>query len=150
MVTIQNLCFSYKKKKVFDNLNLEFSGGHVYGLLGKNGTGKSTLLQNIAGLLYPKGGSITVHGLTPSDRLPLFLSDVFMVPEEFYLPDISIENFWPTRRLFTPHSTGRSSGLYVCFPDSGRQHLAKHELRTKEESADFFCTRYQFKVVTDG
>ena len=113
MVTIQNLCFSYKKKKVFDNLNLEFSGGHVYGLLGKNGTGKSTLLQNIAGLLYPKGGIITVHGLTPSDRLPLFLSDVFMVPEEFYLPDISIDNFLTHQAAFYPAFNRQKFGDYM-------------------------------------
>ena len=54
MIDIQNLHFSYKRKKVFDSLNLQFTPGHVYGLLGRNGTGKSTLLRNIAGLLFPK------------------------------------------------------------------------------------------------
>ncbi len=67
--------------------------GYVYGLLGKNGTGKSTLLRNIAGLLFPSNGTITVNGFTPSERLPVFLEDIFMVPEEFFLPNISIEDF---------------------------------------------------------
>lgn len=93
MVVIENLSFAYKKKLVFDRLNLRFSGGHVYGLLGKNGTGKSTLLRNIAGLLYPASGHITVNGHTPFERLPVFLSDVFIVPEEFYLPDIPLAEF---------------------------------------------------------
>lgn len=93
MINIQNLYFSYRKKMVFDALTLQFKTGHVYGLLGRNGTGKSTLLRNIAGLLYPKKGSITVDGNIPMHRDPKFLQDIFMVPEEFYLPNISIEQF---------------------------------------------------------
>jgi ABC-2 type transport system ATP-binding protein len=93
MIQIQNLHFSYKKRKVFDSLNLQFTPGHVYGLLGKNGTGKSTLLRNIAGLLFPKKGNISVDGNTPAQRKPQFLQSIFMVPEEFYLPNIPIEQF---------------------------------------------------------
>src|SRR5688500_15891473 len=93
MIQIQNLHFSYKKRKVFDSLNLQFSPGHVYGLLGKNGTGKSTLLRNIAGLLFPKKGNISVDGNTPAQRKPQFLQSIFMVPEEFYLPNIPIAEF---------------------------------------------------------
>ena len=73
MIDIQNLHFSYKRKKVFDSLNLQFTPGHVYGLLGRNGTGKSTLLRNIAGLLFPKKGTISVDGNTPSLRRTLVL-----------------------------------------------------------------------------
>ena len=102
MVSIQNVSFSYRKKPVFDGLNLQFSAGHVYGLLGKNGTGKSSLLRNIAGLLYPQKGKITVNGLTPADRLPVFLQDVFMVPEEFYLPDIPVPDFIKSYVPFYP------------------------------------------------
>lgn len=90
MVSIQNLTFSYRKKKVFDGLSLHFTPGHVYGLLGRNGTGKSTLLKNIAGLLYPQQGSVQVNGLVPAERTPELLQDICMVPEEFFLPDISV------------------------------------------------------------
>ncbi|HEX8315045.1 MAG TPA: ABC transporter ATP-binding protein [Flavisolibacter sp.] len=93
MISIQNLSFAYRKKPVFNGLNLQFKAGHVYGLLGKNGTGKSSLLRNIAGLLHPQNGKITVNGFTPFERLPVFLEDVFMVPEEFYLPDIPVPAF---------------------------------------------------------
>lgn len=102
MVAIQNLYFRYKKKPVFNGLNLQFSAGYVYGLLGKNGTGKSTLLRSIAGLLFPQRGSIAVNNLTPAKRTPLFLQDVFLVPEEFYLPDISIAAFLKYSAPFYP------------------------------------------------
>ncbi|PZR28770.1 MAG: ABC transporter ATP-binding protein [Citrobacter freundii] len=102
MVSLQNVSFAYRKKPVFDGLDLSFNAGHVYGLLGKNGTGKSSLLRNIAGLLYPQKGRISVNGHNPSERLPVFLQDVFMVPEEFYLPDIPVPDFIKTYVPFYP------------------------------------------------
>ena len=102
MINIQNLHFSYKKKKVFDNLNLQLEPGHIYGLLGKNGTGKSTLLKNVAGLLFPRKGAVTVNGFVPGKRQPEFLKDVFMVPEEFYLPNIPLADFVKIEAPFYP------------------------------------------------
>jgi ABC-2 type transport system ATP-binding protein len=102
MINIKNLHFSYKKRPVFDALELQFAAGHVYGLLGKNGTGKSTLLRNMAGLLFPERGTITVNGQVPAERTPQFLQNVVMVPEEFYLPDIEIAEFIKYQAPFYP------------------------------------------------
>ena len=113
MIHIQNLSFAYKKKPVFDNLNLQFEAGHVYGLLGKNGTGKSSLLRNIAGLLSPKKGSIKVNGFTPFERLPVFLEDVFMVPEEFYLPDITVPTYLKCFAPFYPRFDSNKFSNYL-------------------------------------
>src|SRR5688572_13549629 len=107
MVTIKNLSFAYQKKALFEGLSLRFEAGHIYGLLGKNGTGKSTLLRNMAGLLNPKKGSITVNGFTPFERLPAFLEDVFLVAEEFYLPDMSITDFIKYHAPFYPRFNGK-------------------------------------------
>ena len=102
MINISNLHFSYRKKKVFDGLNLNLKSGHIYGLLGKNGTGKSTLLRNIAGLLFPQVGNVQVMQFDPSKREPAFLQQVFMVPEEFYLPNISVKQFLNNNAPFYP------------------------------------------------
>ena len=102
MINIQNLHFGYKKKKVFDGLNLSLKCGHIYGLLGKNGTGKSTLLRCIAGLLFPDQGSITALSYQPSKRQPAFLQDIFIVPEEFFMPNVSIEKYIKCNAPFYP------------------------------------------------
>ena len=102
MIAIQNLHFAYKKKKVFDGLTLSLKPGHIYGLLGKNGTGKSTLLRNIAGFLFPGKGQLTVFGFTPSKRQPAFLQEIYLVPEEFFLPNVSIEKFVSCNAPFYP------------------------------------------------
>ena len=114
MVTIQNLSFAYKKKPLFEDLSLQFQAGHIYGLLGKNGTGKSTLLRNMAGLLNPKKGSITVNGFTPFERLPAFLEDVFLVAEEFYLPDMSVTDFTKYHAPFYPRFNGKQLDSYLA------------------------------------
>jgi ABC-2 type transport system ATP-binding protein len=102
MIHIQDLHFAYKKKKVFTGLNLSLQPGHIYGLLGKNGTGKSTLLRNIAGLLFPDQGKVKVLNYNPGQRNPGFLQELFMVPEEFYLPNVSIEKFVACNATFYP------------------------------------------------
>jgi len=102
MIRIKNLHFSYRSKKVLDGLDLQLSPGHIYGLLGKNGAGKSTLLRNLAGLLFPVEGSIDVMGHDPSHRSPAFLQDVFIVPEEFYLPNLPVKKFVQYNAPFYP------------------------------------------------
>jgi ABC-2 type transport system ATP-binding protein len=102
MIDIQQLDFGYKKGKVFEGLTLHLQAGHIYGLLGKNGTGKSTLLRNIAGLLFPDKGSVRVMGFDPSLRQPAFLSEVFLVPEEFYMPPVRPARFVDVLAPFYP------------------------------------------------
>jgi len=111
MVTIRDLHFSYRRRPVFTGLNLELHPGHIYGLLGRNGTGKSTLLRNIAGFLFPKGGSIDVLGFEPGKRRPAFLEKLFLVPEEFYLPPVQlgrwVRNLAPFYSTFSLEQFGR-------------------------------------------
>lgn len=126
MINIQNLSFAYKKKLVFNGLNLQFEAGYVYGLLGKNGTGKSSLLRNIAGLLQPLNGRITVNGHTPFERLPAFLEDVFMVPEEFYLPDISVPDFIQHYVPFYPRFDRKSFSNYISIFDIPANSTLQH------------------------
>jgi ABC-2 type transport system ATP-binding protein len=103
MIDIQNLHFGYRKGKVFKGLSLHLQAGHIYGLLGKNGTGKSTLLRNIAGLLFPDEGAIRVMGFDPAKRQPGFLNQVFLVPEEFYVPAVKPARFADIHAPFYPH-----------------------------------------------
>ena len=87
MIEIRNLNFSYKKTPVFSNINLSFPQGSIYGLLGENGVGKTTLLKLICGLLRPTEGSCSVDGLTSQDRLPEMLQRIVFLPDEVSLPD---------------------------------------------------------------
>jgi ABC-2 type transport system ATP-binding protein len=89
MIDIQNLSFSYKKTPVFDNISLSFREGNIYGLLGENGVGKTTLLKLVCGLQRPTSGTCSVDGLTSHDRLPEMLQRITFLPDEVKLPDNS-------------------------------------------------------------
>lgn len=113
MIDIQNLHFGYRRKKIFTGLSLQLQPGHIYGLLGKNGTGKSTLLRNMAGLLFPDQGKITVLNYQPGRRQPAFLQEVFMVPEEFHLPDVTLENLIKHQAAFYPRFSRQQFDRYI-------------------------------------
>ncbi len=102
MIKIENLSYSYKKKNVFDGLSINFEPGNIYGLLGKNGTGKSTLFRNICGLLKPKKGNITTYGYPSVSRNPSMLSKLFLLPEEFFVPSVYVKDFVGTLAPFYP------------------------------------------------
>lgn len=94
MIKIKNLSFYYKKKSpLFNDFSLELEIGRIVGLLGKNGAGKSTLLSLIAGLIQPISGEINVNGFVPFNRNPNFLANIYMVPEEFSFPHVSIATY---------------------------------------------------------
>ncbi len=87
MIEINNVSFSYKRTPVFRNINLRFEKGCVYGLLGENGVGKTTLLKIICGLQLPQQGDCKVDGMKAFDRLPQMLQNIFFLPDEVQLPD---------------------------------------------------------------
>ncbi len=104
MITINNLTFHYGRntKDVLRNINLNIEEGGIYGLLGPNGAGKSTLLYLLSGLLTPTSGNISVNGLNPRNREVAFLNDIFLVPEEFSLPPVSLESYIEVNAPFYP------------------------------------------------
>ncbi|WP_031525440.1 ABC transporter ATP-binding protein [Dyadobacter crusticola] len=103
MIELDRVSFGYSKKnKLFENLSMELLPGHIYGLLGKNGAGKSSLLRNMVGLLFPLEGKIKVAGYEPRKRLPAFLQDVFFIPEEIYLPAVTMEKYLQMLAPFYP------------------------------------------------
>lgn len=107
MIDIKNFSFSYTKTQVFDNINLQFQKGAIYGLLGENGVGKTTLLKAISGLLKPTAGSCTVDEQVSFDRQPEFLQNIFLLPDEVPLPDSATpEKFFNDLAPFYPKQSG--------------------------------------------
>lgn len=95
MIDIQNLSFKYGRKPVLNNITMKLEAGKIYGLLGENGVGKTTLLKIISGLQKPFEGKCSVSGENPFGRTPSFLSNIFYLPEdlEFIQLDITLNQF---------------------------------------------------------
>lgn len=118
MVTIEELSFGYRnsKNKLFQDFSLSFEKGKVYGLLGKNGVGKSTLLYLMTGLLVSQKGRICFNKIDVTRRLPITLCDMYIVPEEFDLPSISFRNYVEYNKTFYPRFSMDDLHKYLeCF-----------------------------------
>ena len=109
MIDIQHLSFCYSKKKtVFNDFNLRLHENCIYGLLGKNGTGKSTLLYLISGLLRPDEGEVECNvgngdSYRSIDRRPELLEQLYMVPEEFEFPLATLDQYVKMNAPFYPN-----------------------------------------------
>lgn len=146
MIKIQNLGFAYGSVPVLENISLQMEAGKIYGLLGENGVGKTTLLTLLCGLKKPRTGSIVVDDKCPIERTPSFLSDVYYLPES-PLPIGAIAQNWakelgvfypkydqalftqimsefetdPTQRMDTM-SSGQLKKTYIAFALATRAH----------------------------
>ncbi len=117
MLQVENISFSYRrgKKNVLDDFSLSLEKGRVYGLLGKNGAGKSTLLYLMSGLLTPKHGKVIYHDTDVRRRLPVTLQDMFLVPEEFELPPVSLVSYIELNSKFYPRFSKEDMVEYLHF-----------------------------------
>ena len=82
MITIKDLAFRYGAAPVLKNITMTLEEGRIYGLLGENGVGKTTLLTLLCGLKSVDTGSIDTDGHDPYDREPSFLSNQYYLSDE--------------------------------------------------------------------
>jgi ABC-2 type transport system ATP-binding protein len=110
MIHLKNVDFSYRKRdKLLSDVSLKISSGHLHGLLGKNGEGKSTLLKLVAGLLFPQRGTVDVLGFVPQRRPPELLRDIYFLPEELPEQALRIAAF---ERVYAPFYPRFSAALF--------------------------------------
>ncbi|MCJ8006557.1 ABC-F family ATP-binding cassette domain-containing protein [Lederbergia wuyishanensis] len=79
MITVTNVGLRYGDRKLFDDINLKFTPGNCYGLIGANGAGKSTFVKILSGEIEPQTGSVSI---TPGERLAVLKQDHFQYEDE--------------------------------------------------------------------
>ena len=83
MLSAQNLSLQFGKRVLFDDVNINFTGGNCYGVIGANGAGKSTFLKILAGDIDPNSGKVTIE---PGKRIAVLKQN------HFEFDDVSILN----------------------------------------------------------
>lgn len=100
IIEIKNLSHSYGSKKIYENLNIDIFEGSVFGLLGKNGVGKSTLINILMGYLKPKSGECLIFGEPSHNLSSQAKSKIALLHEGFISYDyMSIEQI---EKFFAP------------------------------------------------
>lgn len=102
MIEINDLAFSYGKTPILKSITTTLEEGRIYGLLGENGVGKTTLLTLLCGLKKVCSGSITTDGENPFDRTPTLLQNQFYLPDEVLPVAMKAECFAKERGAFWP------------------------------------------------
>ncbi|MDH6304296.1 ABC-2 type transport system ATP-binding protein [Parabacteroides sp. PF5-5] len=116
MIQLTNVSFGYRRQKpVLQEINLEIKPGNIYGLLGKNGEGKTTLLNIMSGLLFPDKGECLVFNEMPEKRKAHFLQNIFLLPEEINLPDVTGQEYI---KMFAPFYPTFSNEIFEACKES--------------------------------
>ncbi len=102
MIEIQDLAFSYGKTPVLKSITTKLEEGRIYGLLGENGVGKTTLLTLLCGLKKVESGSIRTDGEDPFDRTPTLLEKQYYLPDEVAPVNMKAEDYAVERGRFWP------------------------------------------------
>lgn len=150
MIQTQNLTYSYPGSSVpaISDLSLTLEPGAVYGLLGANGTGKSTLLYLLCGLLKPTSGYVDYNGTYTFRRQPSVLADFFIVPEEIDIPAISLDEFVKINAPFYPEFSIEQLNDYLekfrLTPDI---HLGRLSMGQRKKAFIAFALACNTKVL---
>jgi len=135
MISLQNLKFNYsRKQQLIENLDLELTPGRIYGLLGKNGTGKSTLLKVMHGALFPKEGNASVSQNESRKRKPAMLQDIFYLHEEYDLPSIKVWDYVAAYSPFYPNfDKAKFKEIIKIFELEDSRSLVKYSYGQKKK-----------------
>lgn len=149
MIEIEKLKFGYGKKRLlFDNLDLSLRGGRIYGLLGRNGTGKTSLLKIVTGMRFPKSGSCTVFGRKSEKRYPSILEKIMFVPEEIYTPNLTISDYESSYASFYPRfDHKRFDALMEEFELSKSANLKTLSLGEKKKAVLAFAVAANTEIL---
>jgi len=157
MIAIKDLYYSYRKKQpLFQGLDLELQPGKIYGLLGKNGTGKSTLLKLINGVLFPNEGHVAVESYESKNRRPDMLEQIFFLSEEYHLPTVTAENYVKAYSPFYPQfDRSKFEEIMNIFEVPRERKLSNLSLGQKKKAAIAFglatnCKYLLFDEPTNG
>jgi ABC-2 type transport system ATP-binding protein len=153
MIQIKDLNFAYPRQQaLFSSLSVHLEAGSITGLLGKNGAGKTSLLKLLTGLLHPQSGELSVLDHNPRKREVSMLNDVFLVPEEFYFPGISIRDYQKAYAPFYPKFDNEMMDrILVEFELSAESNLQRlsHGQKKKFLIAFALSTRCRLLVLDE-
>ena len=90
-LVIKNLDYSFKNKKIFNNLSLKIKGNLIYGINGQSGSGKTTLFNLLIGFLEPDRGNILINGNRMQSIKGLWQNNLSYIPQDLYLLEDTVE-----------------------------------------------------------
>lgn len=102
-IEVKNLTKKYGKKEALKNISFQLEGSKIYGLLGRNGAGKTTFMDILAGYSLPTSGEVKVNGENPFDHTELLEQICLIKESDNFHRDMRIKHIYKTCSLFFPN-----------------------------------------------
>ena len=149
MITTHSLSFGYSSSHhVLTNISLSLDNGHIHGLLGCNGIGKTTLLKLICGIMRPQRGEVRVCGVDPFERNSEMMRELMIIPEEFDLPNISLERYAAVTSPFYPRfNKGQMLGYCQEFHVNPAERLHSMSMGQRKKAYLAFALACNVKIL---
>lgn len=149
MITTHSLSFGYSSShQVLTNISLSLENGHIHGLLGCNGIGKTTLLKLICGIMRPQRGEVRVCGVDPFERNAEMMRELMIIPEEFDLPNISLERYAAVTSPFYPRfDKGTMMGYCQEFHVNPAERLHSMSMGQRKKAYIAFALACNVKML---
>lgn len=135
VISVQNVCKRFEKQAVLKKVNLHCEAGKIYGLVGRNGSGKTVLLKSICGLVHPDRGSIHVWGkevgkdIDYPDNLGLIIESPGFMPHQSALQNL--KHLASIRAKITTEDIRKAIQLVGLDPDDKKQ-VGKYSLGMRQ------------------
>ncbi len=141
MISATNICLAYGKRTIFKNVNIKFTPGNCYGLIGANGAGKSTFLKILAGNSEPDKGEVSIgKGL----RLAVLNQDQFAFDEEIVLNTVIMGH----KRLY--RVMAERDAIYAKTDFSEADGVRSGELETEFADMNGYDAESEAAVMLNG
>ncbi len=148
MINANDFIKTFESKRAVDSLNINIDEGKIYGLVGTNGSGKSTFLRTVCGVYYPDGGSVEVDGENVFENIDA-KSKVFFVSDDMYfLPNSSIEDMTHIfKDIYPTWSQEKYEKLVSRFPIERKAKVKNFSKGMKRQAAIILALSCQPKYL---
>lgn len=135
VISVQDVCKTFEKQTVLKHINLHCEAGKIYGLVGRNGSGKTVLLKSICGLVQPDSGSIHVWGREVGKDIDYPENLGFIIESPGFMPHQSalqnLKHLASIRAKITTDEIRQTIMLVGLDPDDGK-HVCKYSLGMRQ------------------
>lgn len=148
MITAKNFIKMFDDKKAVDCLNLEIPEGRIYGLVGTNGSGKSTFLRTVCGVYYADNGSVEIDEQVVYENIEAKNKVFFVSDDMYFLPNSSIDDMTSIYKdIYTNWSQEKYEHLVSRFPIDRKARVKNFSKGMKRQAAIILALSCQPKYL---
>lgn len=148
MIEIKNLTKKFGKTVALDNVSFSVPQGSIFGLVGSNGAGKSTILRILSGVFAPDEGNAYLDEITPFENVKLKENIAFVSDYPYFLPTSTLDSMAKYyKSIYSNWNEEKYEQLKTIFPIKSKQKISTMSKGMQRQSAIIFSLSYMPKYI---